>query len=111
MKTTKKILMVAVSLCILLSMVCFTAYATILNYSPVEIKEIESNTGELLPYASRSCGSGDVFSKVTWNSLEEAKGYYGRNWEYKSCYIVHNGKLYNYYYQMTDGKVYISVAV
>lgn len=54
---------------------------------------------------------GSVFSKTIWNSLSAARTYYGTDYTYSSCNMIHGGIRYNYCFSFSDNsKCYFRVS-
>lgn len=52
----------------------------------------------------------DEYSGWTWFTIDDAKDYYGHEFEYIPCSHWHNNSYYNYFYIMESGsKVYLYV--
>ena len=86
----------------------------------IEIVEDFSDQNELQPM---SVMSSDQYANRYFDSLEEAKQYYGLDYTYTGCEVFYhpagcyggywsNGGYYNYYYTMSDGsRVYLHIGV
>lgn len=83
-----------------------------------EWRDEGDSTDELMPLAANS--SGDIYANRHFDTLQDAKKYYGMSWEYKACDIDiepgcyggywSDGGHYSYYYTMDDGsRIYIHV--
>lgn len=63
-----------------------------------ESTQVHHIAGTLFYSYTAMRSSGNVYSNVTWSSLDAAMDYYGRDFTYTSC-----EGYYNYYYTFSDG--------